>query len=209
MSYTRVKNIYQTLGVDELGEPSTTQLGRKAIKKLREVDALMQKSNPTAEEREKIANKKYWTNVLHPEEDKSENKPTAKDLKKQAEKEKRRKRNEEKNNQKFLQAQQEQEERMKREQEREQAREQARQEARARFESQRGQRELDNVLGPFHKNPIALMIYNEYITISNAQTHKFAFRKLSMKYHPDKNHKKDTTLHQQILHHIYETMTNK
>ena len=40
MSYSRLKNRFQDLEVDELGDPTTTQPGRKAIKKLREIEAL-------------------------------------------------------------------------------------------------------------------------------------------------------------------------
>ena len=211
MSYTRIKNRFQDLEVDELGDPTTTQLGRKAIKKLREIEALKSKLNTTSEEREKIASERYWQNILHPEENKPDNKPTSKELKKQAEKEKRWKREEEKYNRKVFQAQQEFDEQAKREQSRvkaeeeaRKAREEAREKARILFESQREQRALEKILDPFHKNPLAIVIYNEYMAISRIENHKMAFRKLSMKYHPDKNPTKNTTLHQQILHHIHD-----
>jgi hypothetical protein len=216
MSYTRIKNIYENLGVDELGEPSTTQIGRKAVKKLREIETLKKKPKTTTEERKKISAERHWMNILHPEDSNPDIKPSAKDLKKQAEKEKRWKREEEKNNKKAIQAQKEQEEWFKREQARLKAeeqtrktREEAREKARIQFESQREQLALEKVLDPFHEIPLALVIYKEYITISTAETHKIAFRKLSMKYHPDKNPTRNTTLHQQILHHIHEKITKK
>jgi hypothetical protein len=211
MSYTRIKNRFQSLEVDELGDPTTTQLGRKAVKKLREIEALKSKPNPTAEEREKIATERYWQNILHPEENKPDNKPTAKELKKQADKEKRWTREEEKNNKKVLQAQKEfdewakrEEARKKAEEETRKAREEAREKARILFESQREQRTLEEILTPFHENPLAIVIYNEYMAFSRIESHKIAFRKLSMKYHPDKNPTKNTTLNQQILHHIHD-----
>jgi len=208
--------MYKDLSVDELGDPTTTQIDRKAIKKLREIEALKNKPNPTAEERHKIASEKYWQNILRPEENKQDNKPTAKELKKQADKEKRWKREEEKYNKKVLQAQQEQAERDKREQARlkaaeeaRKAREEAREKARILFESQREQMVLEEVLKPFHENRLAIAIYNEYMAISRTENHKMAFRKLSMKYHPDKNPTKNTTLHQQILHHIHDKIVKK
>ncbi len=209
MSYTRIKNRFQALEVDELGDPTTTQLGRKAIKKLREIETLKSKPNPTTEEREKIASERYWQNILHPEENKSDNKPTAKEMKKQAAKEKRWKREEEKNNQKILRAEQEIQEGLKREQARQESARKAREEARILFESQREQRALEEILDPFHENPLAIVIYNEYMAISRIENHKMAFRKLSMKYHPDKNPTKNTTLHQQILHHIHDKFVKK
>jgi len=216
MSYTRIKNIYKNLEIDELGDPTTNQIGRKAIKKLREIEALKTKINPTAEERKKIATERYWMNILHPEENKPDNKPTAKELKKQADKEKRQKREEEKNNQKALRAEQEIQEGMKREQARLKSEEEARkarlkseEEARKARDQYESQREVENVLKPFHENPLAMLIYKEYMAISRKDNHKMAFRKLSMKYHPDKNPTENTTLHQQILHHIYENMAKK
>jgi chromatin assembly factor 1 subunit A len=227
MSYTRIKNIYKNLEIDELGDPTTTQIGRKAIKKLREIEALKTKINPTAEEWKKIATERYWMNILHPEENKPDNKPTAKELKKQADKEKRQKREEEKNNQKVLRAEQEIQEGMKREQARLKSEEEARKarlkseeearKARLKFEEEarkardqyESQREVEKVLKPFHENPLAVLIYKEYMAISRKDNHKMAFRKLSMKYHPDKNPTENTTLHQQILHHIYENMAKK
>jgi len=216
MSYTRIKNRFQSLDVDELGDPTTTQLGRKAVKKLREIEALKSKPNPTSEECEKIATERYWQNILHPEENKTDNKPTAKELKKQADKEKRWKREEEKNNKKVLQAQQEFDERAKREEARKKieeetrkAREEAREKARILFESQREQMVLEKILDPFHELPLAIVIYNEYMALSRIESHKIAFRKLSMKYHPDKNPTKNTTLHQQILHHIHDKFVKK
>ena len=209
MSYSRLKNIYKDLEVDELGYPTTTQPGRKAIKKLREIEALKNKPNPTTEEREKIATERHWMNILNPEENKPDNKTTAKDLKKQAEKEKRRKREEEKYNKKVLQAQKEQEEWAKREEARKKAYEEAREKARVQFESQREQMALEKFLEPFHELPLAFAIYKEYMAFSRTESHKIAFRKLSMKYHPDKNLTQNTTLHQQILHHIHEHIVKK
>jgi len=213
MSYTRIKNMFKDLAVDELGDPTTAQIDRKAIKKLREIEALKNKPNPTAEEREKIASEKYWQNILHPEENKPDNKPTTKVLKKQADKEKRWKREEEKYNKKVLQAQQESDKReqarLKAAEEARKSREQAREKARILFESQREQRVLEEVLNPFHENRLAIAIYNEYMAISRTENHKMAFRKLSMKYHPDKNPTKNTTLHQQILHHIHDKFVKK
>ena len=68
---------------------------------------------------------------------------------------------------------------------------------------------LEEVLNSFHENPLAITIYNEYMAISRTENHKMAFRKLSMKYHPDKNYTKNTTLHQQILHHIHDKFVKK
>jgi curved DNA-binding protein CbpA len=127
----------------------------------------------------------------------------------QAEKEKRRKHEEEKNNQKILRAEQEIQEGLKREQARQESARKAREEARILFESQREQRALEEILDPFHENPLAIVIYNEYMAISRIENHKMAFRKLSMKYHPDKNPTKNTTLHQQIIHHIHDKFVKK
>ena len=209
MSYTPIINTYHALNIDEeFIEKSTVHLKRKAVKKLREIENLKQNLNPTAEEREKIATEKYWANIIHPKDD-PPHKPTAKELKKQADKEKRRKREEEKNEKKALEAAKEQEERIKREQARRKAQEEAREKARLLFESQREVREIERVLSPFHEIPEAVMIYREYMSISAVETHKTAFRKLSLKYHPDKNPTKNTTFCQQILHHIYVNIVKK
>jgi hypothetical protein len=205
MAYTRIKNIYQSLDIDELGEVSTTQIGRKAIKKLREIEILKNKSNPTSEEREKISTEKYWMNILDP----PEVKPSVRDLKKQAEKEKRQKRIEDKYNEKAVRAEQEIREHLARQKAEEQARQKAEEEARLLNKLRREQEALYAVLAPFHKNPLAFFIYNEYMTISREKSNKISFHQLSMKYHPDKNHTENTTLHQQILHHIHEKMAKK
>jgi hypothetical protein len=205
MAYTRIKNIYQSLDIDELGEVSTTQIGRKAIKKLREIEKLKTKSNPTSEEREKISTEKYWMNILHP----PEVKPSVRDLKKQAEKEKRQKRIEDKYNEKALRAEQEIREHLARQKAEEQARQKAEEDTRRLNKLRREQEALEKLLTPFHKNPLAIVIYNEYMTISREKSNKISFHQLSMKYHPDKNHTENTTLHQQILHHIHEKMAKK
>jgi len=209
MAHTHMKNIYQCLNIDDLQERSTSQIGRKAVKKLREIEALKNKPNLTSEERAKITTEKYWMNILHPE----ENKPSEKDLKKQAEKSKRKKRAEEKKNEKALRAEQKMYEnlaRQKAEKEaRQKAQEEAREKARILNELRREQEALEKVLTPFHKNPLAIVIYNEYMTISREKSNKISFHQLSIKYHPDKNLTKDTTLHQQILHHIHEKVSKK
>jgi len=61
------------------------------------------------------------------------------------------------------------------------------------------------VLGNFYNLPIAHTILNEFIS-SNKKIKKNTFHMLSLKYHPDKNPLTDTTLHQQILSHIYEQL---
>jgi hypothetical protein len=186
MSYKRVKTIYEHLTVDEECEDSSTiQLGRKALKKLREIECLKNKPNLTVEEQAKIITEKFWKNILHPEENKPNDKPSAKQLKKQAEKEKKRKRDQDKKEQ----------DRIKEEEEKEKAR--------ILLEEQTKQKRMVKVLGSFYKNHEAMIIYNEYMTISNLQNPKIAFHKLSLKYHPDKNPTKNTTFYQQILQHIH------
>jgi hypothetical protein len=199
MSYVHIKNTYEHLNIDDdCGESSTIQLERKALKKLREIEALKKKSNPTEQEQEKIITEKFWKNILHPEENKPDNKPSAKEIKKQLEKEKKRKRDQDKKEQARIRVEEEKEKaRIRAEEEKEKARIKAKQEL------------IENILGPFYKNNEAMVIYNEYITILNLQNPKIAFHKLSLKYHPDKNPKKNTTHYQQILQHIHEKIVQQ
>jgi len=207
MSHAHSKNIYANLDVEEdCGGQSHEQLERKALKKLREIENLKKKPNPTVEEQEKMKTEKYWKNLVHPQ----QHKQTAKEIKKRAEKEKKRKREQDKKEEdqrrkKAEQDKKEEDQRRKEEEQYKKEEEQRRKKAEQENTNQKREQDRDIVLGSLYMNtPEAITIYNEYIEILNSENSKIAFRRLCLKYHPDKNPTKNTTHCQQILQHIHE-----
>lgn len=172
---------YQTDEIDI--SISTQHIQRKAEKKLREIEKLRYKENPTADEIDKISKEKYWFSMLYFDGiiyEETSNKRSNKLLKRDKERAAKKQRLE-------LLREQQEAERLKREQEKEL------------IERQK------TILGSFYDINIARTILNEF---DSFKTNKLAFHSLSLKYHPDRNHTKDATLHQQILCHIYEMSNN-
>lgn len=178
------QNVFSNLNdcqSDEIDTSISTQyIQRKAGKKLREIEKLRYKENPTADEIDKISKEKYWFSMLYFDgityEETNTRKRSNKLLKRDKERAAKKQRLE-------LLRQQQEAENLKRKQEKEL------------LERQK------TILGPFYDIPIARTILNEF---DGFKTNKLAFHSLSLKYHPDRNHTKDATLHQQILCHIYE-----
>lgn len=200
----------------ENNEPISTASNetRKAEKKLREIAALKLKTQLTKEERDKLAKESYWKQFV----------PSAdipRGMSKQEEdarKEKQFKRHVEKEKQKNarisaeeLRKKKEHEERAKRlaeanakyEEQRQQYREQHRQQYEEEMRAQMLQAHRELAENMFRQS-----IINEFTTaVAIHKTPDRAFRKLSLKYHPDKNpeNRERAEIIQKILVDIRET----
>jgi hypothetical protein len=173
--------------------PSRSAEVRKALKKLREIDALKEKTDYTQEELEKLAKETYWKNILDPPDTKAQldaerkAKQNKRHLEKESKKEAKRLVEEEllKKQQKRDSEEREKhkrlhEEYLKRKAEREAAEENSRREYEENRKAELEKNERDNrfkqqYIDEFAK---AVAIY---------KSPGRAFRKLSLKYHPDKN----------------------
>jgi len=170
--------------------PSRTAEVRKALKKLREIDALKEKTEYTPEELEKLATETYWKNILDPPNTKSseEAERKAKQYKRHAEKESKK---EAKRLAEEERMRKQNEARLKREAE-EMARKKQRQDERKQTE-EKTRREYEEKmqaeLEQYHRETQFKQQYmNEFaIAVSIYKSPDRAFRKLSLKYHPDKN----------------------
>ena len=180
---------------------------RKIKKKLREIEKLKRK-NPrelTTEENNKIKNEDYWKNYLNPKqfsdsENNASNKSTVKhnttedierkkrQLKKNKIKNKKRMEREikqQKKLQKQLEMKRREQERKRVEQERKR-----REQERKRFEEERKRFEEEHRLFEINreKNNMRNEIRQDYYKLSKkCKNQETIFRKLSLKYHPDKN----------------------
>jgi len=178
--------------------PSRTAEVRKALKKLREIDALKEKTKYTPEELEKLATETYWKNILDPPNTKSseeaaerkakqykrhEEKESKKEAKRLAEEERMRKQNEarlKRDAEEMARKKQRQDEYTQRYAERQRTEEKTRREYEEKMQSE---------LEQYHRETQFKQQYiNEFaIAISIYKSPDRAFRKLSLKYHPDKN----------------------
>uniref|UniRef100_A0A6C0JX47 J domain-containing protein n=1 Tax=viral metagenome TaxID=1070528 RepID=A0A6C0JX47_9ZZZZ len=177
--------------------PSRTTEVRKALKKLREIDALKGKPDYTPEELDKLATETYWKNILDPHDTKAkeDEERKAKQYKRHMEKEAKKKAKrlaEELHMRKQTEAQQkrEAEERAKNKQRDDEYRrrkaeqEQAEENRRREYEENK-KAELERIES---ENRFKQQYIDEFTkAVSIYKSPDRAFRKLSLKYHPDKN----------------------
>jgi hypothetical protein len=187
---TRLRNIYSELPVEEPSFSEPKDLKRKAEKKLREIENLKQKSNPTSEEQEKISQEKYWRNILYTEEKQqysSNDKESSTKRKKKEAEQKHKKAKQEKHRRRHEKKQKEEEERKKQQR---------------RYEkSYVPAKEIEEF---YEEQHIHTTIFNKYLSLSSEKGYNKAFRELSILYHPDKNSSTEATLHFQLLNNIHE-----
>jgi hypothetical protein len=165
--------------------PSRTAEVRKALKKLREIDALKEKTDYTPEELEKLASETYWKNILEPpdtkcvEEAERKSKQYKRHLEKEAKKEAKRLAEEER-------MRKQNDARLKREAEEMARKKQRHYERKPQREYEdKMQAELERVRS---ETQFKQQYINEFaMAISIYKCPDRAFRKLSLKYHPDKN----------------------
>jgi hypothetical protein len=177
--------------------PSRTAEVRKALKKLREIDALKEKTEYNPEELEKLAKETYWKNILDPpdtkakEDEERKAKQYKRHLEKEAKKEAKRLVEEERmKKQREEQQKREAEERtrnkhrydeyLKRKAEQEEAEENRRRE----YEENR-KVELERIESENRFKQQYIDEFSKAVAIYKSPAR--AFRKLSLKYHPDKN----------------------
>jgi hypothetical protein len=194
-------NVFYALEEEISYLPSRSTEVRKALKKLREIDALQEKTTYTPEELEKLSKEAYWKSILDPPDTKKqeEDDRKAKQYKRHMEKEAKRasrlaaeeerlkkerdariKREEER-------LKKERDARIKREEEqmRRNAERQRAEEDRRRIHDEQMRRELEEK----HRDARFRQTYVDEFRSAMAfyKTPDRAFRKLSLKYHPDKN----------------------
>jgi len=190
---TRVRNIYSELPVEEPSFSEPKDIKRKAEKKLREIENLKQKSNPTAEEQEKISQEKYWRNILYPEQKEqyssNQKESSTKRKKKEAE-------------QKHKKAKKEKHRRRQEQKQKEEERKQQHRYEKSYVPS----KEIEEFS---EEQKIHLTILNEYLSLSSDKGYNKAFRELSILYHPDKNSSTEATLQFQLLNNIHEEHSKK
>jgi hypothetical protein len=163
--------------------PSRTTEVRKALKKLREIDALKEKTEYTLEELDKLAKETYWKNILDPSDRKAKE-----DEERKAKQYQRHMEKEAKKEAKRLA----EEARMKKQQKRE-AEERAQKNKQRNDEYHRKkQAEEEYMKAELERIERNNMFKQQYIdefakAVSMYKSPERAFRKLSLKYHPDKN----------------------
>lgn len=177
--------------------PSRSAEVRKALKKLREIDALKEKTDYTQEELEKLAKETYWKNILDPPDTKAQldaerkAKQNKRHLEKESKKEAKRLVEEERlKKQRETQMKREAEKRekhkrlheeyLRRKAEREEAEENSRREYEEKMKAE------------LEKTKLETRFKQQYIdefakAVAIYKSSGRAFRKLSLKYHPDKN----------------------
>jgi len=209
MSCSRIRNTYKPLDTenDEDCSQSFENLLKKAKKKLREIENLKSKQTDKGvlsnEELEKISSESYWRNIINPPvETPRESEPKKPSVSQQKKQKKKAKERENKRNR-----QEEAKESEKRQQEERERREREYRERREREHIQQLKDSKYKVLGNLSNCPTARSIYDEFAELSETMDIRTTYRKLSRKYHPDKNSKKDTTLHQQIVEHLKEVFS--
>lgn len=191
---TRFGVLQENPADDDTPISTTANETRKAEKKLREIAALKLKTQLTSEEREKLAKESYWKQFVPSIEiprgmsKQEEDARKEKQFKRHAEKEKQKKA---RISAEELRKKKEDEERQKRldeanaksEQQQEQYREKYREQYEEDMRAQMLQAQHDLVENMFRQS-----IINEFTTaVAIHKTPDRAFRKLSLKYHPDKN----------------------
>ena len=179
-------NVFYALEEEISYLPSRSTEVRKALKKLREIDALKEKTTYTPEELEKLSKEAYWKSILDPPDTKKqeEDDRKAKQYKRHMEKEAKRASRlaaEEERLKKERDARiKREEEQMHRNAERQRA-----EEDRRRIHDEQIRRELEEN----HRDARFRQTYVDEFRSAMAvyKTPDRAFRKLSLKYHPDKN----------------------
>lgn len=190
-------NTFSALHVEEIdAEPrecSTSNL-KKALKKLREIDALKHKPEPlTAEEREKVSKEMHWNSFLP-----GFVRPL--DASREELKKKQHQRHMEKEAKRAAALRKQEQERIRQEMA-------AQEKESARKNSERMRKEKENLVNDAARKEYMLRqsIANEYAdAIREFGGVDRAFRKLSMKYHPDKNGGDDQR--QKILSELRERL---
>ena len=223
-------NTFSGLHIDEEEEPNKINIERKATKKLREIESLKKKdkNDLTNTEKEKISRENYWRDILNPPE-KEEYKESLKEKEKRLKKEKERQKKEEEKKRK-----KEEKERKKKEKEEkkmqeiyeEQKKKNERYEQRKKnYEEQqkhyeqhkkqheewKKQNEQRKKKQENDKDETKILFkeieaeYKKVLKYYDGNVEK-AFRKCSLKYHPDKNPGNEVTAteNQKILGEIYE-----
>jgi hypothetical protein len=179
-------NVFYALEEEISYIPSRSTEVRKALKKLREIDALKEKTTYTPEELEKLSKEAYWKSILDPpdtkkqEEDERKAKQYKRHMEKEAKRASRLAAEEER-------LKKERDARIKREEEqmRRNAERQRAEEDRRRIHDEQMRRELEEK----HRDARFRQTYVDEFrsAMSVYKTPDRAFRKLSLKYHPDKN----------------------
>jgi len=179
-------NVFYALEEEISYLPSRSTEVRKALKKLREIDALKEKTTYTPEELEKLSKEAYWKSILDPpdtkkqEEDERKAKQYKRHMEKEAKRASRLAAEEER-------LKKERDARIKREEEqmRRNAERQRAEEDRRRIHDEQMRRELEEK----HRDARFRQTYVDEFrsAMSVYKTPDRAFRKLSLKYHPDKN----------------------
>jgi hypothetical protein len=163
--------------------PSRSAEVRKALKKLREIDALKEKTEYTLEELEKLAKETYWKNILDPpntkakEDEERKAKQYQRHMEKEAKKEAKRLA---------------EEARMKKQQKREAEERAQKNKQRDDEYNRRKQEHEENRKAELERIERDNRFKQQYIdefakAVSMYKSPERAFRKLSLKYHPDKN----------------------
>jgi hypothetical protein len=202
-------NIYEHLhhlDDDVVKDPGTTNERRKAEKKLKEIQTLIKKTSHTKEELDKLATEQHWKDIIdwfdNPKKTEETQQTIKNRLKRKREKEEQNRRHEEyrkqrerrekeaeeqKRRHEEYRKQREEEEFRKQEQKRQEEefrkQEQKRQEEESRKQEQKRQEEESR-----KQEQKRQYLWSEFEALyrQNNDVNK-TFRKLSMKYHPDKN----------------------
>jgi len=176
-------NIYENLDSDDSNdtEKTTQNEKRKASKKLREIELLERKEKLTTAEIEKINMKSKWTNILYPIQDVKlpDEECKTKQQARHMEREKKREKEKEK--------QRKEDERRKREAER-------REQERAKWEKIRREKEKEAKREKEEIQKICKLekeFRDELAKTGDGNVNR-VFRRLSLKYHPDRNINKET-----------------
>uniref|UniRef100_A0A6C0ASV3 J domain-containing protein n=1 Tax=viral metagenome TaxID=1070528 RepID=A0A6C0ASV3_9ZZZZ len=228
-------NRFAALDADEiLSTSSANQAVKKAEKKLREITALKKKDEDdlTQEELDKIAMESYWQNIAYPpqqeknidESQKAKQKARhLEKLKKQEsarakiEEEKRRKeelrkitreREEKREQERKEREEQEQEQRQRKKEERERKERQEKEKEKEREQGNNKKRKFENMMEESVEYSQVFSEFEEQYT-KNHDINK-VFKKLSMKYHPDRNYGNESwaTMMQQYLADVKEWFEN-
>jgi ATP-dependent Lon protease len=190
-------NIYEHLhhlDDDVVKDPGTTNERRKAEKKLKEIQSLIKKTSHTKEELDKLATEQHWKDIIdwfdNPKKTEETQKTIKNRLKRKREKEKRERQLEEilkqrRRREKEAEEQKRRHEEYRKQREEEEFRKQEQKRQEEEFRKQEQKRQEEESRKQEQKRQY---LWSEFEALyrQNNDVNK-TFRKLSMKYHPDKN----------------------
>jgi len=180
-----IPNIYEHLhhlDDDVVKDPGTTNERRKAEKKLKEIQTLIKKTSHTKEELDKLATEQHWKDIIdwfdNPKKTEETQQTIKNRLKRKREKEKRERQLEEILKQRERREKEAEEQKRRHEEYRKQRQEEE-------FRKQEQKRQEEEFRKQEQKRQY---LWSEFEALyhQNNDVNK-TFRKLSMKYHPDKN----------------------